>query len=552
LLALALLAAGCLYPVREKIEFDAGELAAQPIDVQPAPPAPAVTAAGYQEEEKAAAKEAELPRPRAIAVVPADLLPAGPPPSIDLGPVTEANKARREAALNRLFPQLAPLGPDPVAAPGPDGRPLTLADLQAIGMRHSPALAQAVAAAEAARGAAYQAGLWPNPIVGLQTDTIGTTGGAGYQGAFVEQLIKTGGKPQVTRAIAAMDLRNAELAVRRTQTDLTHQIRGGYFQVLVAKENVRISRILAQFAERVYETQLGQARRSLVAPYEPMYLRALLVQSRGNLVQAHNRYVSAWKQLAAVMGVPAMPLTELAGGVAMPVPVYDYEKALAHVVRYHTDVLTAQSTLHQAKLRLQLAKLEPYPDVNLKVMVQRDFTGPPFEVSPSLAVSVPVPVWNRNQGGIRQAQAQLVEMADGPQRARNELTVHLTEAFERYRTNRVLLEYSRNLILPDLVRVYNGVYERYRSGEALLPGVPNPLNITAPGFNDVVVAQTNLAAAVAAYVTNLGAMWQAAVDVADLLQTNDFFQAGAPAECPPVLPPLSEPRASASASSTAR
>jgi cobalt-zinc-cadmium efflux system outer membrane protein len=404
---------------------------------------------------------------------------------------------------------------------------LTLSDLQRLALLSSPAIKQAQAAVEAARGAAYQAGLWPNPTVGFEVDTFGTTGGAGYPGGYVDQLIKTAGKLQLARAVATLDLRNSELALKRAQTDLLTRIRTGYFQVLVARENIRISKTLADFADKVYQTVLIQMKVGRIAAfYEPMYLRALALQTRGNLVIARNAYVSTWKQLAAAMGTLGMPLTELTGRVDMPVPVFEFEKVLDRVLKQHTDVLTAENSLAQARLNVQLARVQPIPDVDVRLLVQRDFTGPPFEIAPSVQVSVPVPVWNRNQGGIRQAQGNLVNMSEEPHRVRNALTTTLTQAFERYQNNRVLLAYYREQILPDLVRVYDGVYLRY-------------INQEANAFNDVVVAQGNLASAVQSYVTDLGQMWQSVIDVTDLLQTPDFFQlGGVPTESCAAVPDL--------------
>ncbi len=554
------LLAGCLYPVREKVESSVCETSAQPIDLQPAdlsPPAPAadpVTQAGFQgasgplsataqsrdkeEVEKDENGPGDSDQKGAVLTLPSDLLPGGAPPPIY--PKLKKGETRTEEQtrqyLQRAYPPLPPLGPDPTPLPGPAHRPLTLADLQKLALSNSPAIQQAMAAVEAARGAAYQAGLWPNPTLAFETDTIYTAGGPGYPGGWIDQVIKTGGKLQLARAIATMDLRNAELALRRAQTDLMTHVRSGYFQVLVARENIRITRSLAQFADKVYEVQLGQLRGKgpqagipgFAAPYEPMYLRALAMQTRGSLVQARNSYVRAWKQLAAVMGVPAMPPTELVGRVDMPVPVYDYDKVLARVLARHTDVFTAENSLQQARLQLQQARVQPIPDVTMRVVVQRDYTSPTFAVSPSVGVSMPVPVWNRNQGGIQQAQANLLEMSEEPHRVRIALTNTLAQAFARYKDNRVLLGYYRDQILPDLVRVYNGVYERYRK-EAEGP--------TKPEFNDVVVAQGNLAAAVTTYVTTLGALWQAVVDVTDLLQTNDLFQVnGEPAALEHVAP----------------
>ena len=54
--------------------------------------------------------------------------------------------------------------------------------------------------------------------------------------------------------------------------------------------------------------------------YEPAQLRTLSVQARAALVQAQNQYLAAWKQLAAVIGLPDMPTAELEGRADMPVP----------------------------------------------------------------------------------------------------------------------------------------------------------------------------------------------------------------------------------------
>ena len=69
---------------------------------------------------------------------------------LDLGPTTPENAARRREILNREFQPLRPPGPDYEGVPGPLGHPLTLAELQRIGMSSSPLIKQAVAAVEVA------------------------------------------------------------------------------------------------------------------------------------------------------------------------------------------------------------------------------------------------------------------------------------------------------------------------------------------------------------------------------------------------------------------
>jgi cobalt-zinc-cadmium efflux system outer membrane protein len=540
-LGLLLLSGGCCAPTGQKIDDVVCDIAAHPIDLQPLPadqapipqplPDTGVKPASYEEPpmpRKADAPPAVFKNDR--LQIPDELLPGGPIPRIQL-PADEKDPKKKEI-LDQLYPAMPATGDNVQPAMGPEGRPLTLADLQRLALSNSPLFHQAAANVEAMRGAAVQAGAYPNPSIGFQEDTAGTAGGPGYIGGFLNQVIKTGNKLQLQRAAATMDLRNAELALKRAKTDLTHTIRGQYYQVLVAQENVRVSRALADFSSAVYDIQVKNVRLGgFAAPYEPMQLRVLAWQAQAALVQARNRYTGAWKQLAASLGLPGMRPTELAGRIDTPIPVYDHAAVLARALQSHTDVLTAENTLTQARFRLKLAQVQVVPDVTVNVVLSKDYTGPPFGTVYSLQAGVPVPIFDRNQGGIYQAQAQVVQSSEESHRVRDDLTTRLAVAFESYENNRVLLRIYRDKILPDQVRAYRAIYDRYQkeAQPAVGPGVPVS---ATPTISDVVVAQQNLAQSLATYVQTLGAMWQAVADVADLIQTNDLFQLGFAGACP--------------------
>lgn len=150
---------------------------------------------------------------------------------------------------------------------------------------------------------------------------------------------------------------------------------------------------------------------------------------------------------------------------------------------------------------------------------------------------MPVPVFDRNQGGIRQAEAQLVRAEEEPHRVRTRLINDLSDALQRYKSNRVLLEYYRDHILADQVRGYQGVLNRYWFEAAPPPKGPG-LAPPPPTFQDVVNAQQLLTTTIATYLTTLGAMWQATVDVASFLQTDDLFQLSGEPLCVAPVPDL--------------
>jgi cobalt-zinc-cadmium efflux system outer membrane protein len=454
------------------------------------------------------------------------VVPKGIPGS-DAAPV-ELPKERnaRERAVKKLYPELPPLPADLTTLPGPNGKPLTLSDLQSLAAANNPSIKNAAAGVEAARGALAQAGAYPNPSLFWEADTVGTSG-AGYQGGGFDQVIRGGNKIKLAKAAATMELRNAELAYRRAVSDLATQVRSTYFAVLVALENVKVNRALARFTDQLYRFQIDLVLGGPAAPYEPIQLRPLVLQARLNLIQAKNQFMASWKQLVAAMGLPNMPPTDLAGRVDLPVPVFQYEDVLARVLNNHTDILTAQNNIQKARYNLELAQVTPVPDFDVNVLIQKDYTTPPHYLVYSGRVTIPVPVWDQNKGAIIQARNLLIQAVQGPTMSQLQLTTTLADAFNRYTTARQQVQATLQQI-KDQVRAFRGVYER--RGQA-----PDDVS-----FGDVVAAQQTLAGYISAYITALGGQWTAVVDVANLLQTDDLFQVGKTLEQMAPVPNLEE------------
>jgi len=459
-------------------------------------------------------KEVELPKKNQnlldrMAVPPG--LPGGNVPPIKLP--MNVSAAEFKTAVNKYFPPLPPIGVDPKPLPGPDGHPLTLADLQKLGRENSPLLRQAASDVSAAQGAAIQAGAYPNPTAGVQSATHGPSGGPNY-GVLFGQTIKTAGKLKLAEAAAIMDLENAQLAYHRAETDLMASVRSGYFQVLVAQEGMKANRALVNLTDEVYKVNVDQVGGGEAAPYEPMQVAVFAAQARQGLIQARNSYTVAWKQLAANLGIRGMPATEVEGRIDMAIPKYEYDKVLAYVLTNHTDVATATITQQKARYNLRLAEVTAVPDVTVSATFLNDNTlGASNRLTAGLQATVPVPVWDQNRGAIQQARGVLLRAVEEQHRVRDNLTGQVADAFRRYDENRDLLELYRNDILPKQVQAFRAAVIRHYGGE-----------IGRVAYTDLIASEQNLVSVIGPYIAVLGAQWQAVVDVANLLQTEDLFQ----------------------------
>jgi cobalt-zinc-cadmium efflux system outer membrane protein len=562
LLALSgvLVLGGCLYHARERVDQVVCDLGRRTYDPQPAqPPEPKAAVPATSADASKGAKPAALasrlqaadhkppeggtPAPaldlQTTAFMQADNQPPGPAVAhslaeIKIPPEVPGSEVRRiqlpddpearQRTIRRIYPKLPPLPEEPKPLPGPDGKPYTLADLQHLAAANSPSLRQAASDVEAARGALIQARAYPNPTVSYLSQPSSDGSTSGVQGFSIDQVIVVNGKLKLAAAAAAMDLRNAELALRRARSDLATQVRNAYFAVLVAKETVRVNRGLAHFTDEVYRWHTIYLAAGLVAPYEPAALRALAYTARLSSKQSIQTYIYSWQQLVAALGLRQLPLSEVAGRVDAVIPYFDFDAVRAYVLRNHTDVLTARNGLDRARYNLKLAQITPYPNPDVNVGYLKDLSVPPKQFTHTVSIGIPLPVWDQNKGNILSAEAALVRATEEPHRVEESLTTTLATAYMGYKNNLEALEHYRRFILPDQVRTYLGVIRRRHVDPSA-------------AFADLVTAQQTLAADVAAYLGILSSLWSSVVSVADLLQTDDLFQLGQPRPLP-TLPDL--------------
>ncbi len=438
-------------------------------------------------------------------------------PDIQMAP-SKATDVEKDAFFKKQFPPLQAIPKLPEPKLGRDGRAMTLNDLQQIALRTNPTIRQAHQEIQAARGAALQAGLYPNPSIGYEGSTVGQGNengvrSPGQEGGFIAQTIVTAGKLTIARQAALQEVQISEQRLKQTEADVQANVRRGYFAVLSAQKKFETSKALAQLTDELYDVLLLQMKIGEVAAYEPMQIRVLALEARVRLVQAHNRYISAWRQLAATLGTPGEPLTAVAGKIDMPVPHFDHDAVLAYVLANHTDVLAAQQGVYKARFLERLAEVQPIPDLAVYVAFQKDYTTPPYGLVANVGVGVPVPFWNRNQGNIQAARAMVGKAQAENLRVRNELTGKIAEAFERYDNNRTLLVMYKTQILPNQVQAFRaGVARHAAVGDKTV------------SYNDLVIAQQTLEVLIHSYLGVLSEQWVATVDIAHLLQTRDLFQ----------------------------
>jgi cobalt-zinc-cadmium efflux system outer membrane protein len=396
----------------------------------------------------------------------------------------------------------------PPAAPLTDARTppaLGLADVLQLSLAYNPTLRQGDFEIEAARGRAVQAGLYPNPTVGVVGDEIGREGGI-HTLPQLSQEIVTGDKRGLSRSVAEREVDQAELGLLRQRYALFTAVRQGYFEVLAIRRRLDVLTELVRLATQSYENAQKLLEAKQIAELDLLPFGVELNRLRADQEAAQREESAAWGRLAAGMGVPNLPPAPLTGSLEAALPDYAFDAVRAVVLETHPEIRSAQVGITRAQFALDRAEAERIPNVTLTAGYQRNFND--RENQATYEVSVPLPLWNRNQGNIRAAQAELGRAIAEVSRVQNDLVNRLWTAFGQYSAARQRAERYRTSILPDATRAYRLSQAAFRGGQF--------------EYLRVLQAQRAVAEANLEYVRALAEAWRAASEIAGLLLEEDW------------------------------
>lgn len=307
---------------------------------------------------------------------------------------------------------------------------LTLEVLEQMAFAENPAIAQAAARIRALRGKCVQVGLPPNPTVGYVAGEIGNDGAAGQQGGFVGQEFITAKKLKRNRAIVAAEITRAEQQLAAVQKRVQTEVRQAYYTALLAQKRIELAQELVRVT-----TEAVNASKSLVDA-EELALAGLLqteVQQQNALVllgTAQNNQEQIWRRLSAVVGGNGLPVQPLKGDVTTLPDSLNWNEQLTRLQSQSPEVAAAMASVERAQRALRRACVEAVPNINTQLSVQ--FDNATEDTIAGVQVGVPVPIWNRNQGGICQAKAEVSEALRNVERVELNLNHRLADAFQRY------------------------------------------------------------------------------------------------------------------------
>lgn len=346
------------------------------------------------------------------------------------------------------------------AAATPIAAPLTLEQAVALAMAANPQLAGARHEAQALAGAVLQAGLRPNPVLAL--DQVDTRRDTRETTAQVSQAIELGGK-RARRLEAAALGQDAATADLRTRTAEVHAaVTTAFDDVLAAQERVRLAQEALDVATRVTHTVDRRVQAGKVSPVDATRARVAEANVRlearkvdGELATARNTLASFWGEVT--------PRFERAAGDLAVLPDLPDWPDLVISVQQTPAVARARIEISRRKALLQLEQSRRTPDVTVAIGMKRS-----QELGLNQAVfgvSVPLPLFDRNQGNVLEALRRVDKAGDEFAATQTETHQALAQAYQALDTARQEAQALASDILPGAQSAYDAAVKGFDFGK---------------------------------------------------------------------------------------
>ncbi len=423
------------------------------------------------------------------------------PPASEIPNWQQVQPVQFAEPVPQSSPEALPLSPpatSPVVVQG-----LTLADLETMALAGNPSIARTSALLDAARGNYIQVGLPPNPSAGYEGQQIGSRGLAEQDGVFVSQEIVRGGKLKLNRQVAAQEWVRAEQELSAQQQRVLTDVRVAYYEVLIAQRQDSLTTELLQVARRALNVAEGLLKGKEVGRVD--VLQAELETENAEIIarNARHRRAAAWQRLSAVVGNPSLPIQDLDGDLEHPHGEYTWDGSLQLVLTNSPEIAAAVANVERARWAVQRAVVEQTPNVTVLGLVNWRDNGIGGRSDGGISVGVPLPLWNRNQGGIIQAQGQVAAAERALDQLELALQDRLTPVYERYANAFHQVARYRTKILPAAQESLDLTRQLYQGGET--------------GFVNLLLAQRTYSQTNLNYLESLRALRGAEAEIEGLL-----------------------------------
>lgn len=343
---------------------------------------------------------------------------------------------------------------------------LTMGNALQRALNASPRLTAAERDVGIARGQRIQSGALINPEISYEQDN--SFGSGAYRGTRsaestlqISQMFELWGKRDARIAAGQAGLDAASIGRQAVRLEVLSETAMAFVTVLGLQRRIQIldEQIAAIDAITPLLQRRVEAGASSVAETGRAEVASALVKA--DRERTRSALATARRELAILMGDTAPKFAAVSGRLEAIGKPPAFQSVIA-AIDANPQLVRWKAVYAQRNAELLLARLKPYPDVTVAAGWRRyNETG---DNAVRLSVSVPIPLFDQNQGNILSAQESLAKTAAERQANRNTLIVIAGRAYDSLQGSLRELAILRDTAIPKARDAAAAISEGYGQG----------------------------------------------------------------------------------------
>lgn len=343
---------------------------------------------------------------------------------------------------------------------------LVLAQVLALALMGNPKLATFSQEIRAREAVTIQANLLPNPTFDLQASSFGNNKFKGADGDSItialSQLVELGGKRAARIEVATLNHKLANWDYETQRINVLTQVTQTYIKVLAAQQRLHLAEKLLDLARKMVDISVAKVRSGSVPPLEETKAKVIQASAQIDLQRAQKQLLASRQRLVSAWG-GTQALFQSALGNLEDIQQPPVLRDLIQRIKENPDLARWVTEIHQRQALIGLEKSKAIPDITFNLGTNTYLDGHDYNMNAGF--SIPLPVFDRNQGNILAAQRRL-NKAEGQHRYVEIKTVTaLNVVYQQLNSAYVEVTLLRTNIIPGAESAFKVASSGYRLGE---------------------------------------------------------------------------------------
>lgn len=344
---------------------------------------------------------------------------------------------------------------------------LTLKQALSMTKEYNSELAGSAAEVEAKTAKIIQADLLPNPEISAEIENFGGQDNLrGFDNAettlSLSQRLELGGKRGKRQTVAQLDKGLAQWDLKSKQSEVLSLAAQSYMQVLAEQEQLVQAESLERLAGQMHSAVASRVASGKAPPPEEIRARVELANVRMATTKIREKLNLSRQHLSSFWGESAPHFIKAIGNIKT-IPDLPDEKVIESRIIENPDVARWSTEINQRRATLDLTKSQAIPDVTVSFGIRNYREN--GNNAMTAGFSIPVPLFDRNQGEIGEAQANVEKAKHQQQAASIEARKALASAWKDLIAARTEALTLRDDVIPGTVAAYDAVSSGYREGK---------------------------------------------------------------------------------------